>query len=299
MHKDLVIIGAGPAGLAAAIYGCRNGLDVALLDPMGAGGQLMYIYELENYPGFDSISGYELSAKLEKQCAKAGTEVEFVEVQSISKKDGLFIIKTDGEEYTSKAVIIATGAKHRLLNVKGEEEYTGHGVSYCATCDGPFFKGKRAVVVGGGDTALTDALYLSRILKEVTIIHRRDEFRAQKVLQNRVREKENINIILSDNVTEIIGDGDKVTSVRLKSGRTIDTDSVFIFVGMDANSELFKDLCTLQNGYILTDDKMATTTPGLFAAGDVRTTNLRQVVTASADGALAAQSASEYILNIS
>lgn len=299
MNKDLVIIGAGPAGLAAAIYASRNGLDVALLDPMGAGGQLMYIYDLENYPGFDSISGYELSAKLEKQCAKAGTEVEFSEVKSIEKQDNMFVIKTDGDEYVSKAIIAATGAKHRLLNVKGEEEYTGHGVSYCATCDGPFFKGKRAVVVGGGDTALTDALYLSRILKEVTIVHRRDEFRAQKVLQNRVKEKDNINVILNDNVIEIAGDNDKVTSVKLKSGKILDTDSVFIFVGMDANSELFKDICTLKNGYLLTDDKMATTTPGLFAAGDVRTTNLRQVVTASADGALASQSAAEYILSLS
>ncbi len=299
MNKDLVIIGAGPAGLAAAIYGSRNGLDVALLDPMGAGGQLMYIYELENYPGFDAISGYELSAKLEKQCNKAGAEVEFTEVQSIEKKDDLFIIKTDSEEYTAKAVIAATGAKHRLLNVNGEEAYTGHGVSYCATCDGPFFKGKRAVVVGGGDTALTDALYLSRILKEVTIVHRRDEFRAQKVLQNRVREKDNINIVLNDTVDEILGDGEKVTAVKLKSGKLIDTDSVFIFVGMNANSELFKSICTLQNGYILTDDKMATATPGLFAAGDVRTTNLRQVVTAAADGALASQSAAEYIMKLS
>ena len=298
MNKDIVIIGAGPAGLAAGIYGSRNGLDVALLDPMGAGGQLMYIYELENYPGFDSISGFELSTKLENQCAKYGLEVEFSEVNDIKKENELFKVTTDSTVFEAKAVIAATGAKHRNLGVPGEEEYTGHGVSYCATCDGPFFKGKKAVVVGGGDTALTDALYLSRICSEVTVVHRRNEFRAQKVLQDRVRAKENIKLELSDNVVEIVGDGNKVTSVKLRSGKEIETDSVFIFVGTLANSNLFEAICTLENGYIATDDKLETKCKGLFAAGDVRTTELRQVVTAAADGALAAESAAEYISSL-
>ena len=298
MDVDILIIGAGPAGMAAGQYSARSGYSALIIDPMGPGGQLLFIDAIENYPGTEKISGYILSERMEKQCAEFGVEIEYQKALSIKKENGLFYIKTDEKEIVSKAVIVATGATHRHLNVKGEEEYRGKGVSYCATCDGPFFKGKKVIVAGGGDTALTDALYLSAMCSEVVIIHRRDAFRAQKILQDRVREKENISLVMGETITEIKGDGREVTSVLLSSGREIDTAGVFVFVGMTPASMLVSPLLELDNGFIKTDSQNRTSMPGLFAAGDVTTTSFRQVVTATADGARASHSADEYIQSL-
>ncbi len=298
MDVDILIIGAGPAGMAAGQYSARSGYSTLIIDPMGPGGQLLFIDAIENYPGTEKISGYILSERMEKQCAEFGVEIEYQRALSIRKDNNLFYTKTDEREIVSKAVIVATGATHKHLNVKGEEEYRGKGVSYCATCDGPFFKGKKVIVAGGGDTALTDALYLSAMCSEVVIVHRRDTFRAQKILQDRVREKENISLIMGETITEIKGDGREVTSVLLSSGREIDTAGVFVFVGMTPASMLVSPLLELDNGFIKTDSQNRTSLPGLFAAGDVTTTSFRQVVTATADGARASHSADEYIQSL-
>ena len=295
---DILIIGAGPAGLSAASYSARAGYNTIILDGMGAGGQLMFIDKIENYPGVQEISGYELAERFEKQCDEFGVQLEYANVTAIEKNDTGFIAKTDGGEFESKALIVATGASHRHLGVEGEEEYKGRGVSYCATCDGPFFKGKSVIVVGGGDTALTDAIYLSKLCKDVTVIHRRDEFRAQKILQDRIKNIENIKTIMSNNIKTINGDGNKVTSVTLLDGSELKTDGIFVLVGTIPNSNLVSTLSETKNGYIITNDKMETSCPGLFASGDVRNTPFRQVVTAAGDGAMAAHSADEYIQNL-
>lgn len=292
---DVLVLGSGPAGLAAGQYAARAGYDVLVIDPMGPGGQLMFIDEIENYPGIRSISGYALAEKLENQASDFGVRIDYSEALSIEKKEGLFSVATSDGDISAKAVIIATGARHRHLGVPGEEEYAGRGVSYCATCDGPFFKGKKIVVVGGGDTALTDALYLSKLGEHVTVVHRRNEFRAQKVLQERLLAKENISTALGRTLASIDGDGSKVTGVTLDDGTAISCDAVFVFVGTLPNSEIVKDLVDLDGGFIKTDGAMRTSLPGVFAAGDVRTTSFRQVVTAAGDGAAAAHSADEYI----
>ena len=294
-QKDIVIIGAGPAGLAAAIYSARNGYSTLALDPMGPGGQLMFIDELENYPGLPPISGYELIADFEKQAEAFGAEIEFSEVSAIRKADKAIIIASDSGEIEAKAAIIATGTRHKLLGISGEKEYKGKGVSYCATCDGAFFRGKKAIVVGGGDTALTEALYLSRICSEVTVVHRRSEFRGQRILQDRLRKKDNIHCIMNSSIKEILGNSKNVTGVLLADGRELQTDSVFIFIGTEPNTSFISGMIELQNGYIITDSEMRSSEPGIFAAGDVRKTPLRQVVTAASDGAIAAEAAAKYI----
>ena len=195
----------------------------------------------------------------------------------------------------AKAVILATGASHRHIGAKGEEEYSGKGVSYCATCDGPFFRGQKVVVVGGGDTALTDALYLSKLCKEVVIVHRRSEFRAQKALQEKIKNVANISTVMGKNIVEIKGNGSKVESVVLDDGSEIETNGVFVFVGTVPNSKIVEGIVKTENGFVLTDEKMNTSLPGLYAVGDVRNTSFRQVVTATGDGAKAAHSADEYI----
>lgn len=295
MMTDILVIGSGPAGMAAGQYGARAGYSVTLIDPMGPGGQLLYIDEIENYPGEESLSGYVLSEKMEKQCTAFGVTIEYRRALSIRKENNLFYTMTDEGEITSKAVVVATGATHRHLGVKGEEEYRGKGVSYCATCDGPFFKRRTVVVAGGGDTALTDALYLSKLCSRVIIVHRRSSFRAQKVLQDRVKERDNISLIMEENIAEISGDGKEVKSVTLTGGRKVETDGVFIFIGMTPSSAVVEGLAERENGFIIVDRGGRTTLPGLFAAGDVTTTSFRQVVTAAADGARASHSADEYI----
>lgn len=295
MKVDVLVIGAGPAGMSSAQYAARSGYSTLIIDPFGPGGQLLYIDEIENYPGAEKLSGYMLSNRMENQCQEFGVPIEYRKALSIKKENNLFYTETDEGEIVSSAVIVATGATHRHLGVGGEEEYTGKGVSYCATCDGPFFKGKKVVVVGGGDTALTDALYLSKMCREVVIVHRRDAFRAQKVLVDRVRKKENISLMMNEKIEKIIGNGKEVTSILLSSGREIDTDGIFVFIGLVPQSQIVKDMVETENGFIKTNSRNETTLSGLFAAGDVTTTSFRQVVTAAADGARASHSADEYI----
>lgn len=297
---DILVIGAGPAGLSAASYAARAGYSVTAIDQLSPGGQLLLIDEIENYPGLPLTKGYKLAEDMENQAVLFGAKVEYTALSAIRKEgEGRFIALTDSGEIEAKAVIIATGADHRHLGVNGEEENQGKGVSYCATCDGPFFKGKDVVVVGGGDTALTDAIYLSKIARSVTVVHRRNEFRAQKALQDRLSSCANIRTKLSCNVVEILSDGKKVVGAKLDTGETLDADAVFIFVGIVPNSSLFSGFVDLdKNGFIITNERMETSLEGVFAAGDVRTTPFRQVATAAADGAIAAHSADEYISNL-
>ena len=297
---DILVIGAGPAGLSAASYAARAGYSVTAIDQLSPGGQLLLIDEIENYPGLPLTKGYKLAEDMENQAVLFGAKVEYTALSAIRKEgEGRFIALTDSGEIEAKAVIIATGADHRHLGVKGEEENQGKGVSYCATCDGPFFKGKDVVVVGGGDTALTDAIYLSKIARSVTVVHRRNEFRAQKALQDRLSSCANIRTKLSCNVVEILSDGKKVVGAKLDKGETLNADAVFVFVGIVPNSSLFSGFVDLdKNGFIITNGRMETSLGGVFAAGDVRTTPFRQVATAAADGAIAAHSADEYISNL-
>ena len=300
MEKDILIIGAGPAGLAAATYATRSGYSVLLLDSMAPGGQLLLIDEIENYPGHAKMSGAQLAEEMEKQAESFGAEIMYDEVSSLEKDGSLFIAHlASGDKVKAKSVICATGATHRTLGSVGEDKYTGRGVSYCATCDGPFFRNKDVVVVGGVDTALTDALYLSKITKSVVIVHRRNEFRAQKLLVERAQKTDNISFELENNVVSINGDGSKVTSVTLKDGKEIKADGVFIFVGVLPNTRFLEGFVSLdKSGAVITDSAMKSSIEGFFAAGDCRNTLFRQVVTAASDGALAAHSADEYISSL-
>lgn len=298
---DIAVIGAGPAGLSAAGYAARAGYGVTCFDQLAPGGQLLLIDEIENYPGYGLAKGFQLAEQMENQATGFGVDIEYAKVLSIRKEENVFILDTEEGQMEARSVIAATGATHRHLGAKGEEEFQGRGVSYCATCDGPFFKGKDIVVVGGGDTALTDALYLAKLANTVTIVHRRNEFRGQKVLSDRVRAASNIRLALSRQVVEIASDdGSKVSRAVLDDGSSIACDAVFIFVGITPNSGIFEGFCELdKNGFIVTDGRMETSVPGFFAAGDVRNTSFRQVVTAAGDGAMAAHMADEYLSSLS
>ena len=313
---DLIIIGAGPAGLTAAQYGARANLKVLVIEQFGPGGQALVIDVLENYPGnvqrldeegnviCQPRSGYEFSMDLHRQAESLGASFLSASVISLKKENSFFSAGLpDGETLMALAVIIATGSKPRLLNIPGEKEFSGKGVSYCATCDGPFYKGKKIFVVGGGDAACDEARYLSRLTKQVTLIHRRDSFRAQKSLAQRTLDNPNIKVRFNTVIKEIKG-AQKVKSVVLadvKSGKVYEeeTDAVFIFAGTVPQSSLVSGgnlkVELDESGYIITDQKMATNVAGLFAAGDVRSGAFRQVVTAAGDGAVAAHSAAEYI----
>ncbi len=298
MESDVLIIGAGPAGLSSGEYSARSGYSTLIIDPMGPGGELLFINEIENYPGRGKVSGYVLSEEMEKQAEEFGAKIEYMRALSIRKENNRFYTQTDEGEIVSKAVIVATGSEHKTLGVKGEEEYRGKGVSYCATCDGPFFKEKKVVVVGGGDTALSDALYLSTLCKEVVIVHRRSTLRGVKVLQDRVEKKDNISLVLNASVNEIEGDGKEVKAVLLSNGERIECDGVFVFIGLSPASSFIAPLLEMDNGFIKTDGAQRTSVPGIFAAGDVTTTTFRQVVTAASDGAKASHSADEYIQSL-
>ena len=301
--RDLIIIGAGPAGLTAAIYAKRAGFDTLVIDETGmGGGQIVNTYEVDNYPGLIHINGFDMGMKFKEHAAEMGTEFADVTVTGVTKKDDLIYVYANDTEYVSKALIIATGAKHRALGIPGEEELRGMGVSYCATCDGAFFRKKVCAVVGGGDVALEDALFLAKGCSKVYLIHRRDEFRGAKVLADKVKETENIEIVYDSRVTEIIGEGsvNKIKVENIKSGLVteLDINGIFIAVGMDPNTELFKDVVELdKSGYIKAGEDCITSTEGIFAAGDLRTKKLRQVITAAADGANAITSVSEYFNN--
>jgi thioredoxin reductase (NADPH) len=297
---ELLIIGAGPAGLAAAQYGARANLKTIVIEEMAAGGQSLLIDQLENYPGIlEPVSGYDLAESMRVQAERFGAEFVSASVESVEKDGAHFIVKAGEDRFAAEAVIIATGAKHRHLGVPGEETFAGRGVSYCATCDGPFFKGKKILVVGGGDAACDEAMYLAKLSSQVVMIHRRDRFRAQKSLASRVLENPNIKVLFNTVPVEIRG-GKKVESVVLADAvsgekREEAFDAVFVFIGSDPNTASVPQVAKDESGSVVTDEKMATSVPGIFAAGDVRVSPFRQVITACSDGATAAHAASQYI----
>jgi len=296
---DLVIIGGGPAGLTAGIYAQRARLKTVLLEKQMVGGQIAVSDIIENYPGFPSISGAALMEKFEEHARGLGLEIRFNDVSDIAVEDGVKVVKTSEGDIRTKAVLIATGAKPRRLGVPGEKELTGKGVSYCATCDGPFFRNLKVVVVGGGDTAVKEAVYLSRLASKVYIVHRRDKFRAEKMHQEKMEAAENIELVTSHVLKEIKAENNLVKSVLLedlKTGapREIEAEGVFIFVGINPTTD-FVDVDKDEGGFIKTNAKMETSVEGIFAAGDCRTTPLLQVATAVGDGAIAAASAIDYV----
>lgn len=302
MRYDVMILGSGPAGLGAAVYARRAMLSCLVLEkqPM-SGGQIAGTGEVDNYLGFLGLGGFALAQKFREHAE--GLEVPFcrAEVTAVEPAaDGFWIRGRNGETWETRTVIVATGAKHRLLGVPGEKELTGAGVSYCATCDGAFFRGKEVAVVGGGDAALSEALYLARLARRVHLIHRRDELRGAKHLQEQVFANEHITFIPNTIVTEILGDG-KVSGVRLADSasgesRTLSVDGVFVAVGTEPESAFLGDLAQKDAaGYLTADEDGATSVPGLFAAGDVRTKRLRQVITAVSDGANAVASVEAYL----
>ena len=298
---DTIIIGAGPAGMTAALYAARSNLKVALLEAGIPGGQMNNTADVENYPGYALISGPELAEKMFEPLENLGVEHVFGHVQRIEDQGGSKKVITEDEVYESKTVIIATGAFHRQLNVPGEAEFNGRGVSYCAVCDGAFFRDEDLLVVGGGDSAVEEAIFLTQFAKSVTIVHRRDQLRAQKVLQDRAFANEKISFVWDSVVEAIHGDERKVTGVtfkNIKTGETSQADfgGIFIYVGLDPVSEFVADLGIRdESGWIVTDDHMKTSVAGIYAIGDVRQKDLRQITTAVGDGAIAGQEAYKYI----
>ena len=299
---DLIIVGAGPAGLAAAIYAARAELNFIVLEKeFMSGGQIINTYEVDNYPGLYHMGGFDLAMKLREHADALGAsfvtgEVEKIEEISGNKK----VVCKDGTEYETKTVILSGGAKHRKLEVPGENTLAGSGVSYCATCDGAFFRGKEVAVVGGGDVAVEDALFLARICKKVYVIHRRDSFRAAKALVSRLVNTENVEIIYDSVVKEIQGnfkvESLVLTNKKTEEEKTVSVDGVFIAVGMLPETSAYQCLVELDStGYIVADETGVTSCPGIFAAGDIRTKELRQVVTAASDGANAVQSVERYL----
>lgn len=301
---DVIIIGSGAAGLTAAIYASRAKLNTLLIErqPMG-GGQILTTYEVDNYPGLSGVSGFELGQKFADHAKKMGITPITADVKSLVLEKERKSVVTSKGEYQGKTVILATGAEHKKLKIAGEEKFAGQGVSYCATCDGAFFRGKTTAVIGGGDVALEDALFLARGCEKVYLIHRRDEFRGTRILQERVKETENIEILFDTTAEEIRGNekAEELLIYNKKTGerKTLATDGVFIAVGMQPelsclgeNSELQTD----ENGYIIAGEDCRTNLFGVYAAGDIRTKQLRQVITAAADGANAVTSAEKDLL---
>lgn len=302
MIYDVIIIGSGPAGLAAAIYAQRAELNCIVIEKNGiSGGQIINTYEVDNYPGTPGISGFELSMKFREHCEKLNTTFITGEVVNFKLDNELKIVTLeDGTEYRSKTVIIATGGQPRHLGVPGENEYSGLGVSYCATCDGAFFRNKTVAVVGGGDVAIEDAIFLSRLCEKVYVIHRRDQFRAAKSSVNKLMTMSNITI-LWDSVVDKINGAETVESIDIKNVKTgeisnIEVAGVFIAVGYIPNSQVYKDIvATDDNGYIIAGENCETNVPGIFVAGDVRTKELRQIITAASDGANAITAVEKYL----
>ena len=298
---DTIIIGAGPAGMTAALYAARSNLKVALLERGIPGGQMNNTADIENYPGYANISGPELAEKMFEPLENLGVEHLFGLVEKIEDRGDFKEIITEDERFEAKTVIIASGANHRHLGVPGEEDYNSRGVSYCAVCDGAFFRDEDLLVVGGGDSAVEEAIFLTRFAKSVTIVHRRDELRAQKVLQDRAFANEKIRFVWDSVVESIHGDERKVTGVTFKNVNTgelsqAEFGGIFIYVGLDPVSEFAADLgITDEAGWILTDHQMKTSVAGIYAVGDVRQKDLRQITTAVGDGAIASQEAYKYL----
>ena len=298
---DTIIIGGGPAGYTAALYAARAGLDTLILERMAPGGQMGLTGEIENYPGFDEgIDGFTLGMKMQQGAEKFGAKTEYAEVTSLDLTAENRIIHTTSGDFSAKTLIIASGANPRHLGVPGEDRLIGRGVHYCAHCDGRFYKDKTVAVVGGGNSAVGDALYLSRLCKKVYLIHRRDTFRAAKIYHQPLMESENIEIVLDSGVKELVAEArlSAVVTENLKSGesRTIDCDGLFVSIGRQPATEFLSGIIPLdKGGYVIADESCETPIPGVFVAGDVRTKTLRQVVTAASDGAVAAHRAEEYI----
>lgn len=298
---DLVILGAGPAGITAGIYAMRARLDTVLLEKSYvSGGQVLNTHEVDNYPGIPQISGIELGEAFENHGKSLGLCIEQGEVLGIHKEEEGFRLETEEKTYLADAVIVATGAHPRLLDVPGEQELAGMGVSYCATCDGAFFKDKTVAVAGGGDAAVEDAIFLSRICRKVYLIHRRDHLRAAKILQDRLMEMDNVEILWNYEVKEILGE-DQVTGVKIwqnqeDSSRVLDVDGIFVAIGVVPNNQGLEGIASVDKmGYFIAGEDCRTDTPGIYAAGDIRTKALRQIVTAAADGANAVASVLERV----
>jgi thioredoxin reductase (NADPH) len=302
--RDLIILGSGPAGLSAALYAGRADLKPLILTGMTLHGQASTTDTIENYPGFpEGVGGDELGQLFQTQAERFGAEIEMDQAMSVDLSQQPYIIETYGKKYQASSLIITTGADPKKLHIPGEKEFTGRGVSYCGTCDGWFFKDKDIVVVGGGDSALEEGLFLTRFAKTVTIIHRRDELRAGAILEKRARENPKIKFIWDTVVKEIQGD-DAVNQVLLKNvktGKEVNhpTDGIFIFIGHRPNSDLFVDQLEMdQAGYIVTNKLMETNKPGIFAAGEITDPNFRQVITSAGMGAAAAIQATRYLENL-
>lgn len=298
---DLIIIGSGPAGLAASIYAARAELNAVMIEQnYVAGGQIINTYEIDNYPGFENISGMDLAQKMQEHAEKLGAKTVNATVEGLDLTGDVKKVITDDGTLEAKTVIIASGADHSRLGVDGEDRLSGRGVSYCATCDGAFYRGKDVAVVGGGNTAVEDAIFLARGSRKVYVVHRRDQLRATKVLQDKLLSLPNVELVWNSNLKSINGD-QKVSSITVvnkldKSEREIPVDGCFIAVGIVPQAEFAKNhVKTDERGYIVADENGTTSVPGVFAAGDVRTKQLRQVVTAVADGANAATSAERYL----
>ncbi len=296
----IVIIGAGTAGLSAAVYAQRAGQDVIILDGKGYGGQIGSTDKVENYPGIASVSGFDFATGLYEQAKSLGAKIKFSEVKAVEKTEAGFDVVTERVTYKTSAVIIATGLEKRKLGLANEEILTGKGVSYCAACDGAFYKGKNVAVVGGGNTALEDALYLSTYCTNVYLVHRRDEYRAEQTYVDEIAGKDNIIQLKSCVPAEIIG-ADKVEGLTVKSLKddslkTLEVSGVFAAVGQVPSNDIFKDLIELDSsGYIVAGEDCLTSTEGIFVAGDCRTKEIRQLVTAAADGAVAGIGAAKYV----
>lgn len=302
---DIIIIGAGPAGLSAAIYARRSGKRVLVLEEKTYGGQIVNTPNIENYPGIAHISGFEFATNLYNQAKDFGAEFKFEKAVGIEDREDSKLVKTPKDEYEAKAVIIATGAKNRKLGIDNEDSLVGKGISYCATCDGMFFRDKNVAVNGGGNTAVEDAMFLSNYCNKVYIIHRRDEFRADDKDVERLKEKDNVELVLDSTVSEILSDTDEagnehVSGVKVKNKNTgdervLDVNGLFIAIGQVPDNEDFKDIVELENGYVKALEDCKTDTQGIYVAGDCRTKSVRQLATAAADGAIAAIAASQEV----
>jgi thioredoxin reductase (NADPH) len=297
---DVAILGAGPAGMTAAVYTSRANLDTIMIERGIPGGQMANTEDVENYPGFDHMLGPELSNKMFEHAKKFGAEYAYGDVKEIIDGEDYKTIKAGSKTYRARSIIISTGAEYKKIGVPGEKEFSGRGVSYCAVCDGAFFKNRELVVVGGGDSAVEEGVYLTRFATKVTIVHRRDKLRAQKILQQRAFENDKIDFIWNHSIKEIHGENkvNKVTLVHSETGeeQEFPADGVFIYIGMLPLNAAFQNLgITNENGYVETNEKMETRITGIFAAGDIREKTLRQIVTATGDGSIAAQAAQHYV----
>ena len=298
---DVIVIGAGPGGLTAGLYASRSNLSVLILDRGIYGGQMNNTGDIENYPGFELISGPDLSEKMYASATKFGAEYAYGNVKNVTDHGDYKLVETDEGDFEGKTVIIATGAEHKHLGVPGEEDLSGMGVSYCAVCDAAFFRNREVVVIGGGDSAVEEGLYLTQLASKVTIVHRRDQLRAQQILQQRAFANPKIEFVWNAITEEVVGTENKTTGVKYRDKETgeeqiIPADGVFIYVGIMPMTDKFNELnITDENGWIVTDEKMRTKVPGIFAIGDVRANQLRQIATAVGDGGIAGQGVYEYL----